>query len=36
MPVQARRVQFIIAGNLIARLARSKPSVNFSALDVLT
>src|SRR5262249_54035603 len=36
MAMQARRVQTIIACNLIARLTRSKPSVNFSALDVLT
>ena len=36
MAVQARRVQIIIARNLIARLTRSKPSVNFSALGMLT
>src|SRR5262245_53028947 len=36
MAMQARRVQMIIACNLIARLTRSKPSINFSALDVLT
>ena len=34
--MQARRVQMIIACNLIARLTGSKPSINFSALDVLT
>ena len=36
MALQARRVQMIVACNLIARLTRSKPSVNFSALDMLT
>ena len=36
MAMQARRVQIIVACNLIARLARSKPSVNFNALDMLT
>jgi hypothetical protein len=35
MAVQARRIQVIIAGNLIARLARGKPSVNFSTLYML-
>src|SRR5262249_48511615 len=35
MAMQARRVQIIVARNLIARLTRSKPSVNFSALDML-
>jgi hypothetical protein len=35
MAVQTRRVQVIIAGNLIARLARGKPPVNFSPLDML-
>ena len=35
MAVQARRVQMIIARNLIARLTRGKPSVNFSTLDML-
>jgi hypothetical protein len=35
MAMQARRVQMIIARNLIARLTRSKPSVNFSTLDML-
>jgi hypothetical protein len=36
MAMQARRVQIMIARNLIARLARGKPSVNFSPLDMLT
>jgi hypothetical protein len=36
MAVQARRVQIIIACNMIARLTRSEPSVNFSAFDMLT
>ena len=36
MAMQARRVQIIVACNLIARLTRSKPSVNFSALGMLT
>ena len=36
MAMQARHVQMIIACNLIARLTRSKPSVNFSALGMLT
>jgi len=36
MALQARRVQIIIARNLITRLAPSKPSVNFSPLDMLT
>ena len=36
MAMQARRVQMIIACNLIARLTRSKPSINFSALGMLT
>ena len=35
MAMQARRVQVIIARNLTARLTRSKPSVNFSTLDML-
>jgi hypothetical protein len=35
MAMGARRVQVIIAGNLVARLIRGKPSVNFSALDML-
>jgi hypothetical protein len=36
MTMQARRVQMIVACNLIAGLTRSKPSVNFSALGMLT
>jgi hypothetical protein len=36
MAMQARRVQMIIACNLTARLTRGKPSINFSALDMLT
>jgi hypothetical protein len=35
MPMQARRVQIIIARDLIARLTRGKPSVNFSTLYML-
>jgi hypothetical protein len=35
MPVQARRVQIIIARNLIGRLTPRKPAVNVSALDML-
>jgi hypothetical protein len=35
MAMQARRVQMIVARNLIARLTPSKPSVNFSTLDML-
>jgi hypothetical protein len=36
MAMQTGRVQLIIASNLIARLTRGKPSVNFGALDMLT
>jgi hypothetical protein len=36
MAMQAGRVQLIIVSNLIARLTRSKPSVDFGALDMLT
>jgi len=36
VPVQAGWVQLIITRNLIARLPRSQPSVNFSAFDMLT
>ena len=35
MAVEARRVQLIIARNLIARLTRGKPSVNFGTFDML-
>jgi hypothetical protein len=35
MPVQARRIQMIVARDLAAGLARRDPTVNFSALDML-
>jgi hypothetical protein len=35
MAMQAGPVQLIIASNLIARLTRGKPSVDFSPLDML-
>jgi len=35
MAVQARRIQIIIARNLVTRLTRGKPSVNLSTFDML-
>ena len=36
MPVQARRVQIVVARDLTARLAGRQPAVNLGALDMLT
>ena len=36
MPVQARRVQIVIARDLTAGLAGRQPAVNLGALDMLT
>jgi hypothetical protein len=36
VPVQARRVQVVFSSDLVARLARRQPPINFGAFEVLT